>query len=242
MTRPDYPALLRADTDRLLDVIDGRFDGPVPTCPGWSVERLVGHVGRVHRRAATWLATGGGSSEIETPPAPEHLADWVRRGLDDLLAAQRAVDPERTVETWDGPRHSAFWMRRMAIETALHRVDAELAVGHATPIDTALALDGVDELFEVIVPHRGTGDLHRGGQTIHLHATDPGVGAGAGEWLLTLGADAVTVDHAHAKGDVAVRGSASDLLLLLWNRVDSAGFEVFGDRAILERWRSAVTV
>ncbi|MDV2477494.1 hypothetical protein F8M49_22660 [Rhodococcus zopfii] len=97
MTRPDYPALLRADTDRLLDVVDGRFDRPVPTCPGWSVERLVGHVGRVHRRAATWLATGGGSSEIETPPAPEHLADWVRRG-----ARRSARGPARRRPGTDG--------------------------------------------------------------------------------------------------------------------------------------------
>jgi len=130
----------------------------------------------------------------------------------------------------------------MAVETALHRVDGELAAGAPTPIDTALAVDGVDELFEVSIPHRGTGRLHRGGETIHLHATDPDLGEGAGEWLIVLGADAVTVEHAHAKGDVAVRGSASDLLLLLWNRVDSAGLEVFGDRTILERWRSAVTV
>lgn len=252
MSRPDYAALLRADTALLLDVTDGRHDRPVPTCPGWTVERLVGHVGRVHRRAAAWLATGGGatgesgatgsSTEIETPPASEYLAGWVRRGLDDLLAAQGAVDPDRTVATWDGPRHSAFWVRRMAIETALHRVDGELAVGAVTPIDTALAVDGIDELFEVIVPHRGTGELHRGRETIHLHATDPDLGEGVGEWLITLGADAVTVEHAHTKGDVAVRGSASDLLLLLWNRVDPAVFEVFGDRTILERWRSAVTV
>ncbi|MGW0020684.1 maleylpyruvate isomerase family mycothiol-dependent enzyme [Rhodococcus sp. NPDC003382] len=252
MARPDYAGLLRADTDRLLHVADGHCDRPVPTCPGWTVERLLGHVGRVHRRAAAWLTTAGGEvgasgatgnvTEIERPPGSESLVEWVRRGLDELLAAQDAVDPEQTVETWDGPRHSAFWVRRMAVETALHRVDGESAAGAPTPIDAALAVDGVDELFEVIIPHRGTGELRRGGETVHLHATDPDLGEGVGEWLIVLGADAVTVEHAHAKGDVAVRGSASDLLLLLWNRVDPAGLEVFGDRAILERWRSAVTV
>ncbi|WP_068165661.1 maleylpyruvate isomerase family mycothiol-dependent enzyme [Rhodococcus phenolicus] len=242
MTSPDYATLLRADTFRLLDITDGHHDRPVPTCPGWTVERLIGHVGRVHRRAASWLTTGGGSARIEQPPAAEHLPDWVRCGLDDLLAAQDALDPGRTVATWSGPRPPSFWIRRMAIETALHRVDGELAVSAATAIDTPLAVDGVDELFEVVLPPRGTGDLRRGGETLHLHATDPDLAEGVGEWLIGLGAETLTVEHAHAKGDVAVRGSASDLLLLLWNRLDSAGFEVFGDRAILERWRSAVTV
>jgi hypothetical protein len=52
----------------------------------------------------------------------------------------------------------------------------------------------------------------------------------------------VTVEHAHAKGDVAVRGTASDLLLLLWNRAGSDRFQVFGDAGLLDRWRAAVTV
>lgn len=112
----------------------------------------------------------GSSTEIETPPASEYLAGWVRRGLDDLLAAQGAVDPDRTVATWDGPRHSAFWVRRMATETV--GCTASTAAWRSVQlnglIDIALAVDGIDELFEVIVPHRGTGELHRGRETIHL--------------------------------------------------------------------------
>jgi MDMPI C-terminal domain len=41
---------------------------------------------------------------------------------------------------------------------------------------------------------------------------------------------------------VAVRGTASDLLLLLWNRVSADRFEVFGDAELLEWWRAAVKV
>ena len=38
--------------------------------------------------------------------------------------------------------------------------------------------------------------------------------------------------------DVTVRGSASDLLLLLWRRVraDAASITVGGDRRMLDRW------
>ena len=51
----------------------------------------------------------------------------------------------------------------------------------------------------------------------------------------------VSFEHGHAKGDVALRGTASDLLLWAWNRVPvDECFEVFGDRAPLEAWREAV--
>jgi predicted lipid carrier protein YhbT len=131
----------------------------------------------------------------------------------------------------------------MAIETAVHRWDAQAAVGEGRAIGTDLALDAVDEMFEVLLALRGTGELgtENEGKTMHLHATDVVGGApGEGEWLVTLGAEGLTVDHTHAKGDVAVRGTASDLLLLLWNRVPAGRCEVFGDAGLLEQWRATV--
>jgi uncharacterized protein (TIGR03083 family) len=169
---------------------------------------------------------------------------WARAGLDELVAVLDALDPAATVETWLGPRPAAFWPRRMAMEAALHRVDAQSAVGAATPIDLPLAVDGVDELFEAVLLFAGTGDLDRRGQTVHLHATDPELADddGAGEWLVTLDPDEVRLEHAHAKGDVAVRGPASDLYLLLWNRRGAEGLQVFGDEQVLADWRTHVTV
>jgi hypothetical protein len=147
----------------------------------------------------------------------------------------------------------------MAVEAALHRFDAQAAVGRTTPVATALAVDGIDELFTVLLPLRGTAGLGGGGQTVHLHATDPGIDdVGGGEWLVTLGPEGLDVERTHAKGDVAVRATASDLLLLLWNRrslddTDDTGpdggsdggaarFGVFGDRAVLDRWRAEITL
>ena len=74
--------------------------------------------------------------------------------------------------------------------------------------------------------------------TIHLHATDID-----GEWLVTLGPGGISHEHGHAKGDVALRGTASDLLLWCWNRVPvDDRFEVFGDATLLEAWRTAVVI
>ena len=66
--------------------------------------------------------------------------------------------------------------------------------------------------------------------TVHLHATDV-----EGEWLVTLGGSTVAVEHGHAKGDAAVRGTAADLHLWLWGRVPLDRLVVFGDPAIAER-------
>jgi uncharacterized protein (TIGR03083 family) len=240
--RSAYPASISRDGDALLAAAALGLDAAVPTCPGWSVERLVGHMGRVFRWTAGWVAAGA-APEVERPPSGEAVQAWTRAGLDQLLdALEEAATGERssaaTVATWAGDQPPIFWPRRMAIETALHRFDAESAHGHGRPITTALALAAIDELFEVLLPWRGTSGLDPGGETLHLHATD--VEAGQGEWLITLGADGIAVEHAHAKGDVAVRGTASDLLLLLWNRVPADRFEVFGDQGLLDRWRDAV--
>ena len=110
----------------------------------------------------------------------------------------------------------------MSQETAVHRWDAQVAAGAAEPIEAGLAVDGVDEFLEFF---RAETTALTG--TVHLHATDA-----EGEWLIALADGAITVERGHAKGDAAVRGAASDLLLLLWRRVPLDGLEVFGDAAL----------
>jgi uncharacterized protein (TIGR03083 family) len=248
MDRASYLDSLRGDATDLLAAATGHLDADVPTCPGWRVERLVGHIGRTYRWTAGWVE-GDASRELPRPPAGDSVIEWARAGLAELVAAIDAAtdvdDPDRPVKTWAGDQPSIFWPRRMAIETAVHRWDAQVALGEGRPIGSDLALDAIDEFFEVILPWRGTGELgdETEGRTMHLHATDvAGDAAGEGEWLVTLGAEGPKVDHVHAKGDVAVRGTASDLLLLLWNRVGTERCEVFGDAGMLEWWRDAVKV
>jgi len=247
MDRASYLDSLRGDATDLLAAATGHLDADVPTCPGWTLERLVGHLGRVYRRVASSVLHDA-SRELPRPPEGPDVVDWARAGLGELLAAfeETAGAPDdATVATWAGDQPAIFWPRRMAIETAVHRWDAQAAVSDGRPVGTDLALDGVDELLEVIVPWRGAQGLGEAaaGRTMHLHATDvAGDEAGQGEWLLTIGPEGLTVEHAHAKGEVAVRGTASDLLLLLYNRVPAGRCEVFGDAALLERWRAEVSV
>ena len=52
--------------------------------------------------------------------------------------------------------------------------------------------------------------------------------------------DSAVITREHAKGDVAVRGGASDLLLFLWHRIPADRLEVFGDPALLDRDKSGL--
>jgi uncharacterized protein (TIGR03083 family) len=130
------------------------------------------------------------------------------------------------------PATVGFWQRRQAHETAMHRIDAEAAAGDVHPIDAELAADGIDEWLELVAhtPWRQppTGD----GETLHFHCTDV-----TGEWLLRLQPDGLEVEREHAKGDVAARGAASDLLCWLQGRGPIDLLEVFGDEMLLARWR-----
>ena len=114
----------------------------------------------------------------------------------------------------------------------MHRWD-----GAGGAIDADLAVDGVDELLELFAPRLPPERLAGADGTIHLHATDVD-----GEWLVRLGPDGITLRARPRQGRRRrSAGAAEDLLLWTWNRapVDER-FEVFGDRALLEAWRTAV--
>jgi uncharacterized protein (TIGR03083 family) len=233
-------AAVQSESSALLAAArQGPLDAPVPSCPGWDVERLVGHLGSVHRWVLGWLETGT-SVRGDRPPEGSAVLDWFEAGVPALLDGLRAIDSRATTASFVGDQPATFWPRRQAHEAAIHRWDCERARGSAAPLDAALAVDGVDELLDVFLAQRlGPGALSGTGETIHLHATDDGID---GEWLLTLTPDGTLVERGHAKGDVAVRASASDLVLFVWNRIDASGLEVFGDAALLERWRTSVSI
>ena len=120
-----------------------------------------------------------------------------------------------------------FAARRAANELAIHRFDAQLARGTEVPVEGALAIDGIDEIF-VMIANRDT-TASGSSETLHLHATDLDA-----EWLLTFGPNGIDVRHEHAKGDAAIRAAVSDLELLLYGRPTLGPVEQFGDDQPLE--------
>jgi uncharacterized protein (TIGR03083 family) len=177
----------------------------------------------------------------DPPDDPAGRASWLEDGAVRLAEAVRTAGPGTRVWTWAEEQTAGFWLRRMVHETTVHRADAALAVGGPVEIAPDLAADGISEWLDILPYLRGdspdASGLLAAGQSIHVHAVDPGLGSG-GEWLLSGTADGLRWEHGHEKGDVAVRGSATDLLLLLLRRIPAGDprVEILGDRAVLDGW------
>lgn len=223
---------------------------PVPTCPGWTLAKLARHVGRVHRwatasvtRRATDAVDPRSVDDAVPPGDTEGLVEWLTAGAEGVVAAIRAAGPETRVWTWADDRSAGFWARRMAHETLVHRADASLAVGGGFDAAPDLAADGICELLSLIASPEagrrmpGFAELAGDGQVLHLHASEPRL-CGAGEWLVRRTPDGVVWEHGHDKGDVAVRGPAADLLLVLYRRlpVHESRVEVLGDHELFDHW------
>ncbi len=209
---------------------------PVPSCPRWSLQKLVGHLGWVYnwvsehieQRSATML----NRDDVPRPPAGDAVIDWYAGAHARVLDALRAIDPATEVWGWAGINTGAFWHKRLAHESLIHRWDAENAVGEPGPLNSDLAADGVDELVDVLLPFQVglTKDPLPEG-TLHLHRTD-----GDGEWLCRISEGRLVAERIHARGDVAVRGTGEQLDLVLWRRIQSDDVEIFGDVDVLAAW------
>lgn len=214
-------------------------DAPVPATPDWDLGRLVKHMGMV----LAWQTANVEQRPEQVVPRsidlglPEDRADygpWLIALADRSVEVLRDAPADDECWTWTADHTVGFWKRRLMHELAVHRRDAESAIGAMSAFDPEAAVDAIDELLTVLV-HRDDVPTAGAGETIHLHATDAD-----GEWLITRGADAMTVAREHARGDVAVRGAASDLLLVILGRSEVDVVEVLGDGTVLTAWRESV--
>ncbi len=127
---------------------------PVASCPGWTVQRLVLHLGNVHAWAATVLETGAAAPTQDDEPASARagaLREWYLGKAGDLLAVLRRTPPE--AECWNfvtGAGQAGFWLRRQLHETTMHLVDLDVAAGRTTALAPEVAVDGVDEVLTVL--------------------------------------------------------------------------------------------
>ncbi len=240
-----FSAGLRACTAELAPIIDGDLDRPVPTCPGWTFPQLATHLGRGPRGAARIVATRATAlvpmrdvADGKLPEDPARHASWLNAGADQVIEAVAAAGSD-LVWTMTGIPPASFWARRRAHEAAVHLADAQLAAGRDVDLDPGLAAAGVDEWLGLIAA--GTAgparEMRGDGQSLQFHATDPGL-PGTGEWLITRTSSGITLRHGHGKADVAVRGPAADLLLILTRRLppSAPGVEILGQQALLTHW------
>lgn len=229
------------------------LSAPVPPCPPWLVRDLLRHTGYVHRWAARHLterpaAVLDGLPEDEIlagGPADAGLLAWFLAGHAALVQAIGAADPALDCATFmAAPSPLAFWARRQAHETAIHRADAESAAGATPGFPADFAEDGIDELIMGFGRRRKYQPPAGGpGGCLLVRASDTGaawaVDAHQGRMAPRREAGGIAADAA-----CTVSGPASGLYLFLWNRLDAgpAGVTVSGDPGLLRSWQSALRV
>ncbi|MFE2546897.1 maleylpyruvate isomerase family mycothiol-dependent enzyme [Actinacidiphila glaucinigra] len=247
METAEFIEALRRDGTLLADAAEAAgLDNEVPSCPGWRVRELVRHQGAVHRWATRYVAEGRRQPEpieAEVPTDEAALLPWFREGHERLVAALDAAPDD--LECWyflkaSSPR--AFWARRQAHETAIHRVDAELALGRdPSPMDPGFAADGVDELlagFHIRPRSRVRSETPR---TLRVRTTD--TDAERDDWLARMSADPLVVERAApGAADCTVSGTAEDLYLTLWNRGAYEKLQVTGDASVIDLWRRTAAI
>lgn len=247
-TKDFWIAALRADGAAFrAAVAEAAPDTPVPSCPKWTAAHLVHHLGSVYGWARDILGSQSTEAPSYRPTTPKELpADpaaierW-QQEFDQLMAVLDRVDTESPAWNWaPQPKQAGFWHRRMAHETAVHRWDAQMAIGAGEPVEAKLAVDGVSEVLDSFLPagrRRASGSRYG---VVQLVAVDA-----AQEWFLRLRGEGVALldtdtildgDKHHAR--VHAAGTASDLLLALWGRVGFDVLDIAGDATLLDSVRT----
>ncbi len=233
------------------------LDAAVPPCPAWLVKDLLRHTGYIHRWAARHITEGpeeviDGTPEAEIlqagAPDPE-LLDWFRAGHAALVETLATADPAVTCATFmPAPSPLAFWARRQAHETAIHRADAESASGVVPDYAPDFAADGIDELIT------GFGRRRKYQPSAYQPSADGGgrlrvVAADTGDaWSIEASEGRLhprrDIGDAAEDAGCTVQGLASGVYLYLWNRADAmrAGVTVTGAPALLAAWQASVRV
>ncbi len=241
----DLLAHLDADSHLLAAAVARGLDPDVPCCPGWDVRDLVIHMGEVISQKSDLVAGGFADSwppRTSLPDGIDPLA-WYRQEAARLCEVLSAADPDAPAMTFGRDRTVAFWIRRMAHETLVHRVDAEQAHGSESKVDSELALDGVAEMFDVFVTgyprwasFRPSSDVVRVETVGETWTVRLGkfVGSKRGrDYVLPT-----TVIDLDAKPAATVSGDPDRVLLWLWGRAPIADVSVTGDVDVAARFRS----
>lgn len=218
---PTLLAHLQADLTAFEQSLGADLSAPVPACPGWDAAELAIHLGRTHRWATAAL-TSTDQPSYPPRPGPAALRGWFGEGAAMLVTELQGRDADQPCWTFWPPHRVAFWVRRQAHETAVHRWDLQSALGVPARLADDLARDGIAEVLEVMYPRQvavGRQEPVAGGLLLHA---DPD------EWLVGSGPPGAVLTS-----------DAESLLLLLWKRrtledVLAAGGHLDGDRAVAD--------
>ena len=254
MEKARFLECLADDYGRIREVVSGHLDSRVQTCPDWAVSDLVQHVGIVYLHKAVTMRDG--HQPADWPPASlndEEPVALLDRAYAELVKELSERNPADVSHTWYEPDQSVgFWVRRMAQETVIHRVDAELAVGvPVAPIPDDLAIDGIDELLRTIVAY----DVEKWPEDYsEVLGASPersyAISTPGAEWRITTSPGRFSVQGGpgvmaavDSEIDVTASGPSGALLRWAWNRAsgdEASEVVVTGDPDAIAEFRRCV--
>jgi uncharacterized protein (TIGR03083 family) len=260
MSRLDFPGYLqhiRTESQRFRDVLAGCDPtARVPGCPDWDAADLVWHLAEVQWFWAHTIRTRPAPAD-ENAEGPERPAtyDGLLAAFDEysasLVSELERADPAEPAWTWSAEQTVGFTFRRQAHEALIHRLDAEQTAGQVTPLDPALATDGVEETLDVMFGGTPPWGLFTGVEHyVRVDTTDTGesVWVQLGQFTGTDPSSEVSYDEPDigvvadpgSEPDAVVAGPAGALDAWLWRRADDSEIKVTGDLDKYARFRSAV--
>jgi uncharacterized protein (TIGR03083 family) len=215
---------LAIDHGRLREVAARDLTATVPSCPGWTVTALVQHVAEVYLHKTEAMRRGTWPGDDGWPPpdlVEEEPIALLERAYAALLAEFVTRTPESAALTWHRPDQTVgFWIRRMAQETVIHRIDAELALGaEVQPIPADLAVDGIDEVLTLFLVYgvEAWPDEFRD-QIKGLTPFTVDVVTDGGTWQVTGSPAGLALTDGADGADAVLSGPAPALLRHLWGR------------------------
>jgi uncharacterized protein (TIGR03083 family) len=245
---------LQEHTRRLAEcAVAAGGDTPVPTCPEWTVSGLVQHVGQtqhwvselVERRVTdpSELPTEMAEVPAEAEAWPAFLSGAAARAA--AACSDAALEAPVFNAAGDDRTGAQFWLHSLLNEAVIHGFDAAAAAGLDYDLDADIAAGLITNHLTMLtsptwVARRpeSADAMHGTNETLHWHATDePGLGT-AGEWFIERHPGGARWQHGHRKADVAVRGPATSLLLVLTRRLPLTGGHVtiHGDADLAQHW------
>lgn len=245
----DYLAHIDADSHLLAAAASRGMDAAVPGAPEWTVRDLVIHTAEVHSQKTKIVERGlvdEWPAVILLPDGMDPL-DWFRTGADRMFRVLSTADPAAPAKTWADEQTVGFWIRRMAQETVVHRIDAEQAHGYESPIDPDLATDGVAELFDVFITgYPEWGEFFPDDAVVSVEV-------GNRSWAVRLGRFTGTKKDRHydlpttileedADPDTVITGDPDRVLLWMWGRAPLEDVTVKGDITLAHRLREVCSI
>jgi uncharacterized protein (TIGR03083 family) len=244
----DYIGFVASEGDRFATVAEkGELNTDVPPCDGWDMRDLVRHLGVIHLWAAANIAhpfddlLEVDELAVLTPywpdlasswPDDRDLVAWYRQTNENLVRVLESLPADHECVTFlPAPTPLTMWSRRQASEIAIHRFDAEVSRGIPTTFEPSFAADMLDELLSGFAP--GERELPvESEHVLHIDATDTN-----DQWHLTIRPQGMTTSREGGDADLTVRGKASELYLLFWNRTADSTVSLTGDTDLMDLWR-----